>query len=355
MKKILLVVSGSVAISKVLSLVNLLKSYEIKVIATDYAKNNFSKIDQLNLEREDYSLETKEEAKHIFLSKWADLVCIVPTSANTLSKFASGICDNFALTTMLAHNKPMLFVPAMNNVMWENLEKIGVIEKISSLGHMIIGPVVGKLHNGEINLGRMAEPEEIKSAIDNICLKTNSKTVLIASGASKVFIDPIRFISNLSSGQMGNLLANQLRLRGFKVILKEVKFESNADYVKQAIEIDFDYFISPAAFADFNVEQSPHKIKKASISKIDLLENIDVISQVKRHKPKAKYIAFKHDDHKENAIKKLKNLDAEMVVWNKIGSMGNKNIEGEILFKDGHSKAFSCSKLELAKMIAEVI
>lgn len=355
MKKILLIACGSVAISKVPSLVDLLKDYDLKIIATDFAKDNFPEINKLNIEQENTSLETSDEARHIFLAKWADLICVVPASANTISKFANGICDNFALTTMLAHDKPMLFVPAMNHVMWKNLEKMLVIDKITSLNHMLLGPTIGKLHNGEINVGRMVEPTEIKNTIDNILTKTHAKTVLIASGASKVFIDPIRFISNSSSGIMGKLLANELRLKGLNVILKEINFDSNADYANQVIKMDFDYFISPAAFADFNVNPSANKIKKLSISKIDLLDNLDVISFVKQHKPNAKYIAFKHDNSRENAVKKLVSLDADMIIWNKIGSMGNNNIEGEIIYKNGEFKKFSCSKLELAIMIAEVI
>lgn len=355
-KKILVIASGSVAVKKTLDLVNSLNDYEVKVIATDYAKHNYFADSDFAFETEEPNLKTVNIPKHIFLAKWADLICVVPASANTIAKFVSGHCDNFALTTMMAHNKPIMFVPAMNNVMWDNLVKMQLIEKLLNLDHIILGPMVGKLCNGDLMIGRMVEPSEIKIAIDSLLSNKNKKAkILVASGASKVFIDPLRYITNMSSGKTGRLLSNELRLKGFDVKFVEINNLTNEEFANLALQIDYDYYISPAAFADFNVIKSETKIKKGTINQIELQDNLDVLTFLKERKPNAKYIAFKHDENEANAITKLNKLNLDAIVWNTIGSMGKDSISGKIFFKDKSEVPFDCSKQELAKKIAEVI
>ena len=353
MKKILLAVTGSVAVIKIKELQKLLsKSYEVKTIVSEYVKENFDEVKELNYIDEEKNLSSFP--KHIQLAKWSNLIVVAPATTNTISKFNNAIADNALLSTLIASRNPIIFAPAMNTYMYKSLVERGIIENISNIGHIFLGPVYGKLREGETGLGRMMEPRDIKKAIDNYFSPSKEK-VLIVNGSPKIYIDEIRYLSNSSTGKMGSLLANELRLKGFKVELLDISpFKSNDEILQEILKRDFSIYISPAAIPNFKTKKTEGKIKSNDKVTIVLEKDIDVLTKIKELRPKAKIIAFKHDDDKNNAIKKMEKLNIDAIIWNKIGSMGNDKIEGEIIFKEKSIK-FNCSKSELAKKISNVI
>ena len=349
-KNILLVASGSVAVKKTHKLFNLLKKdFKVKVIATPYVKKNY----KLEMKIEEENKNLLSFPLHIKHAKWADLIVVAPASANTLVKFCYGLADNQVLSTLIAARTKILFAPAMNTFMYKALKKRKIINQISTMGNLFIGPNVGKLWEGENGLGRMSEPLEILKAIKNY-LKGNDKKIVITNGASKVMIDPIRYISSNASGLMGKMLANELRLKGFNVKLIDVSNWSSEELINKLKKMQFDIYISVAAINNFKINKLETKIKKQDKLTLEFHKSVDVLSVIS--KLNKKIIAFKHDNIKENAIKKLKVTKGEFIVWNKIGSMGNNLISGAIIFKNGKEMPFEeIPKNELAKIIAQEI
>lgn len=352
MKKILVVATGSVAVIKTKKLIDLLRSsFDVKVITSDYVKQNFNKYEELNALEEKPSLDSFP--LHIELAKWADLIVVAPASANTLAKFNAGIADNFALTTLLAARSKILFAPAMNTFMYEAILERNIISQLSNLGHMFIGPNSGVLREGESGLGRMSEPDEIFETIKNITSDSPKKKVLISSGASRVHIDPVRYITNGSSGKFAKLIERELKLKGYEVKNVDISKCSNSEFIEYASNQEFDIYISAAAFADYDVETSQTKIKKNTIDSIKLLNNIDVLTSLKQKFPSKIFVGFKLDDDKQNAIDKMNKLGLDFMLWNKIGAMGNENISGALLFKEGEVSFENTSKQEVAKLLKE--
>jgi len=313
MKKILIAVTGSVAVIKVKKLQELLKErYEIKTIVSDYIQEHFDDVNELNYINEEKNLFSFP--KHIELARWADLILVVPATANTISKFHSGISDNFLLSTLIAARQKIFFVPAMNTYMYKALIERNIINNLSNMGHIFIGPVIGMLREGESGLGRMMEPEDIKECVDNYFCPTKEK-ILIVNGAPKVFIDPIRYLTNSSTGNMGRLLFNELRLKGFNAELLDIStFNNNKEIVEEISKKEFDIYISTAAISNFKTIKNEEKIKSKKTLNITFEQDIDVLSEVKKLKPKTKLIAFKHDNDKNNAIKKMHSLGLYSIV-----------------------------------------
>lgn len=349
--KILVIASGSVAIIKTKKVIDLLaQNYDVQVIVTDFVRQNFS--DYQTLKPLNANLNLASYPDHIKWAKWADLILVVPASANTIAKFYHCHADNFALQTLLAARKPIIFVPAMNTYMYEKLVKRQIIDALATEGHMFIGPVIGKLRENEIGLGRMTEPVDIVKQV-NSYLNPAKKHILIPYGASKVYLDPIRFISNDSSGQMGLLLANALRLNGFQVTAVNIATMSNEQFITWAQKKRWDILISPAAFSDFTYDALDHKIKKQEQLILKLKANTDVISTLKKLLPERKFIAFKLDNDFANALAKYQNLKLDGIIWNKIGAMGAKNVTGKIVFSKYEITFNQLSKKDLAFLISE--
>lgn len=353
-KKLLVAVTGSVAVIKIEKLITLLKNdFDVKVIASDYVLKNYPDIKNVNPEYENPDLMSFPE--HIKLSKWADQILVAPATANTIAKFYSGIADNPLLSTLLAARQKIIFAPAMNTYMYEALIQRGIIDELAHVGHMFIGPNWGKLREGESGLGRMSEPEEIHEIMKNFFLP-NKQKVIISYGASKLYIDDVRFISNDSTGTMGKFLINTLRLKGFDVSSIDVSKYTNNEVLNYLQSKDFDIYISTAALADFDISQVKGKIKKSEIENINLSfkQNIDILKEIKKTHPMKKYVGFKYDNDKQNAVKKMDDLQLDLMVWNKIGSMGSKYISGEILGMK-NIKFEDASKKDVAIKITEVL
>ena len=352
MKNILLVVAGSVAVIKIKKLQALLKdSFNIKTIVSDYVMENYEDVNDLEPILEDKNLNSFPE--HIKLSKWADLILVAPATANIIAKFNAGISDSPLASTLIAHRTPIIFVPAMNTYMFKNIKNRGIIDNLSNYGHMFIGPEYGKLREGETGIGRMTEPEEIANKVRNY-FKSKNKKVVISLGASKVWIDNIRYITNGASGKLGKLIANEMRLQGYEVTIVDINNLSNQEALENILAKDMDIYISTAAFSDVNLEKFNGKIKKQNITSLKLKQNIDVISEIKKQKPNIKIIGFKNDDDENHAIDKMNKLDLDLMIWNKIGSADKNNIEGKIISRK-NIKAFKTTKRELAKLIVKEI
>lgn len=355
-KKLLIAATGSVAVIKLKRIIDSLNDeFDVKLIASDYILKNYPEIHELNPIHEDPSLESFP--KHIELSKWADQIIVVPATANTIAKFHACVADNPLLSTIIAARQKVIFVPAMNTYMYKSLVERNIVQILTSMGHMFIGPTTGRLREGESGLGRMVEPDDIVQTIKDY-FNPSQKRIVITYGASKVFIDKVRYITNGSTGVMGKLLVNELRLRGFDVVGIDVSDYSNKELLEHIRKISFDIYISAAALADMDFNQINEKIKKNSIENINFkfTKNIDVLDQLKQEFPDKTYVGFKYDDNKENAINKKESLGLDLMIWNKIGAMGNlkEEINGAIL-SEKETMFNNVSKQELAKMIAEVL
>ena len=227
MNKILLIITGSIAASKCKEIITLLNINEVKIscILTKEAKK-YVKISDIKKLLKDKIFADEDEKKnkmlHINLSRDNDIIVVCPATANSIAKFANGYGDNLASNTLLASNKKILFVPAMNSFMWHNKINQKNVRLLKDSGHEFIGPKVGNLKCGEFGLGRIDNSKNIVNRIlnrlENVNLLKNKKC-LVTAGPTIEMIDPVRFISNQSSGKQGYEIASQLVLYGADVTL----------------------------------------------------------------------------------------------------------------------------------------
>ena len=348
MNKILLIICGSIAASRCKKIINLLNDKKIQVscILTEEAKkyvkiSDFKKLVK-NRVYTDRS-EKKNKMLHINLSRINDLVIVCPATANTIAKLANGYGDNLASNTLLASNKKILFAPAMNSFMWHNKANKKNVRILKDRGHEFIGPKIGNLKCGEFGLGRIDESKNILNKImSNLKIYNlfKNKKCLVTAGPTIEMIDPVRYISNNSSGKQGFEIADQLVLSGAKVILvsgptnldpppnlKFIKIKSATEMynkIKKISKIDIGIF--SAAVSDFkNKNISKSKIKKNKNLYLNLIKNIDILEKVgKNKKQRPKYlVGFAAETGSITyAKKKLINKNCDMIVYNKIN---NKN------------------------------
>ena len=228
-KKILLIICGGIAAYKSLELIRLLKKdgVSIKTILTKNGAEfvtplSISSLSQSKVYQDLFSVENEAEMDHISLSRWADLILIAPATANTISKLANGNSDDLSSTVALASNKKIFIAPAMNVRMWEHQSTKQNIIKLKTYNYELIGPEVGDMACGEYGEGKMSEPKEIISKLKiyfkDLKLKTKLKAVVTA-GPTKEYIDPVRYISNKSSGKQGYEIAKSLLEKGFETTL----------------------------------------------------------------------------------------------------------------------------------------
>ena len=343
--KILFIITGSIAVSKCYDIFKLLKEYKINVncIITDNAKKllDISKLKK-NISGKIYTdvSENKEKMLHIKLSRENDIIVVCPATANSIAKYANGYGDNLASTTLLASNKPIIFIPAMNKEMWNNPVNKKNIKYIKSIGIDFIGPKMGNLKCGEFGLGRIEDTKKIVKKLI-LKLKINRKLInkkfLITAGPTIENIDPIRFISNYSSGKQGYEIADQLAKAGAEVILisgptkllppsnvKLIKINNAKEmlYETKKYNKNIDVAIFSAAVADFKIKKiSTKKLKKNHLRSINLIKNIDIlksISNQKKNRPKFVVGFSAETGDKKNAKKKLKEKNCDMMIYNKI-------------------------------------
>lgn len=388
-KRIVVGVSGGIAAYKACDLVSKLskKDYEIKVILTKHAEKFISRLTFEALchnyvETDLFDESNEDPIAHITLAKWADLMIIVPATANIIAKVVHGISDDLLSTTFLACNKHKMICPAMNTQMYENPVTQQNIQTCKDLGYQILDPVVGHLACNDTGKGKMIEPADIVEAIDNYFNTTNKlsgKNVLISAGPTQEAMDPVRFISNHSSGKQGYAIAKAAKAMGANVILvsgpvqlekikgiQTINVTSALDMfeaIKQNAD-KADYIIMAAAVSDYRPENiAKHKIKKSDDTiEISFVKNPDILAYLGEHKTKNQIIcgfAMETQDLDENAKEKLEKKNCDMLIANNLfvsgaGFQTDTNIVS-LLTKDSIEHLPKLSKEELGQKILETM
>jgi len=397
-KKILLGVCGSIAAYKSAYLVRSLvkEGADVKVIMTDAACSFVDPLTFSTLSKNPVltSFSTDEQTwnSHVELGLWADVFVIAPASANTLAKLASGMCDNLLSATYLSARCSVILAPAMDLDMWKHPATQYNLNALRRFGNEIISVNFGELASGLVGEGRMAEPEEIVDYMkkrfevqkkrDDCFKKIAGKHVLITAGPTVESIDPVRFISNHSTGKMGFAIAEELaslsaevtlvkgptsynpEVKGIKIIpvtSAEEMYEASVKAFPKA-----DVAILAAAVADYRpVTIAKEKIKKnGETPHIDLVKNPDILESLGKKKSKKQILvgfALETDDELANAGKKLKNKNLDMIVLNSLrdkgAGFGYDTNKITILNKKGDKKSYSLKgKADVARdIIDEVI
>ena len=351
-KKILFIICGGIAAYKSLELIRLFRKNKatIRTILTKSAKKfvtplSIASLSQGKVYEDLFSIENELEMDHIALSRWADVIIVAPVTANTISKLATGNAEDLASTVILASNKQVYLAPAMNVRMWEHKSTKDNLKNLRSYGYKFIGPVTGDMACGEYGDGKMSDPIDIFNEIQNFLTarKKNKKIrALVTAGPTNEYIDPVRFISNKSSGKQGYEIAKSLHKRGFDTTLisgptnldidqeiKLIKVETADEMFKATQQnLPTDIAVFSAAVSDFKINiKSKDKIKKEENLNIKLEKNIDILNYISNHnsmRPKL-VIGFAAETNNLdlNAINKLKNKNCDWIVANDVSK---KNI-----------------------------
>ena len=370
-KNILLGVCGSIASYKSASLTRLLvkAGANVKVVMTKDACNFITPLTLSTLSKnpvfsEYFDPKTGTWNNHVELGLWADILIIAPASANTLAKFANGLCDNLLSAVYLSAKCPVYFAPAMDLDMWKHPATQKNISSLIAYGNLMIKPAYGELASGLTGEGRMAEPEEIIEFIldkyqEELPLK--GKKALVTAGPTYEAIDPVRFIGNHSSGKMGYAIAEQLSVLGAEVTLVSGPSSLNltdkrinridvtsAEEMLQACLSNFnncDISICSAAVADYRPKEVANlKIKKDSPEfGLDLVKTPDILAKLGQEKKAGQILigfALETNNEVENAIKKLEKKNLDFIVLNSMNDEGGafKNDNNKITIIDRNKK-----------------
>ncbi len=390
MKKILFIISGSISAYKSLDLLkDLIKNkFDIEVILTKSGQKFLTPLSLSSLICKEIHTdifskkESVDHMKHINLTRNSDLVVVCPASANIIAKLANGYADDLASTTLAASNKKIFIVPAMNKKMWENPANKKNIKELIHRGIKIIGPTRGSLACGEIGLGKMEDIKIIKKEINNFFIsKKNIKgrKILITAGPTIEAIDPVRYISNFSSGKQGYEIANCAYTYGAETILitgptsieppevdKIIKVESAEQMFSESMNIckkysSIDIAFLTAAVSDWKINKKEKKYKKSEniFKQIKFRKNKDIlhmISNLKKNRPKIVCgFAAETNSLINNARKKLINKNCDFIFANKISNkfnpMGGDFNKISVIGKNNQKNWGKMTK----KMIAEKI
>jgi len=346
-KKILFIICGGISAYKSLETIRLFKknNAEIKTILTKSAKEfvtplSIASLSQGKVYDDLFNIENETEMDHISLSRWADVIVIAPATANTLSKLSNGYTEDLASTVILASNKQVFLAPAMNVRMWNHQSTQNHIKILKSYGYKFVGPEIGDMACGEYGEGKMSEPVSIYNEIYNFLTnKTKNKKIkaLVTAGPTNEYIDPVRFITNKSSGKQGYEIAKSLSNRGFDTTLISgptnldvseninlIKVETAEEMFKATQQnLPTDIAIFAAAVSDFKInKREKEKIKKHHDLTINLEKNIDILNYVSSHnsmRPKL-VIGFAAETNNldKNAIEKLKNKNCDWIIANDV-------------------------------------
>ncbi|MXV52982.1 bifunctional phosphopantothenoylcysteine decarboxylase/phosphopantothenate--cysteine ligase CoaBC [Pedobacter sp. HMF7647] len=390
-KNILLGICGSIASYKSATLTRLLvkAGANVKVIMTRDAIEFITPLTLSTLSKNPvlvnyFNAETGEWNNHVELGLWADLMIVAPISANTLAKFATGICDNLLCATYLSAKCPVYFAPAMDLDMWKHDSTQSNVAKLQSYKNILINPGTGELASGLTGEGRMAEPEDIVDFLESSLKKKlplTGKTALVTAGPTFEAIDPVRFIGNHSSGKMGFAIAERLHMLGADVTLvsgptsqkltytglKFIPVTSAAEMLDE-VSANFesaDVTVMSAAVADYRPKVvAQQKIKKESADlAIELEKTTDILATIgKQKKPGQLLIGFalETNDEESNAIKKIEKKNLDFIVLNSLndhgaGFQGDEN-KITIIDRDHHKEYFSLkSKHQVAEDICNKI
>ena len=392
-KKILIIIGGGISAYKSLDLIRLLKKNknEIKVILTKSGKEFVTPMSITTLTRsktfEDiFDKNSEAEIDHISLSRWADLIIVLPTTANFMTKLSLGKAEDLATTVILASNKDILLVPAMNVRMWTHKATQRNVKTLKDYGYLFIGPEKGEMACGEYGEGKMSSPRQIFSFLDNYFNKKNivkkrKLKALVTAGPTREYMDPVRYISNESSGKQGYEIAEALSRLGIEttLITGPTNLVSNKDIktkkiitatemfetVKKSLPVDI--AVCAAAVTDFKpVYKSKTKLKKDKLrlKSFEFQKNIDIVeflSKNNKHRPKIVIgFAAETENLDKNALSKLKQKNCDMIIANDVSKkdsgFNSDYNRVSIIDNSGKIKVVKKNKKSfIANIIAEII
>lgn len=389
LKKVLLAVTGGIAVYKALELTRLLKKQgiDVRVVMTKSAMSfvqplSFQALSGHTVHCELLNVEAENAMGHIELARWADIFVIAPTTANTLAKMAHGLADNLVSTLYLATNCPVYIVPAMNHAMWNHPATQENLKVLQNHGVNLISPENGEQACGEFGVGRMAAPETILQYVQTTFLakKTlENVNVVITAGATREPLDPVRYLTNRSSGKMGYALASAAQKAGANVTLISgitqlplpkdctmIQVET-AEQMHSAVFKNIkncDIFIGAAAVADYRFANvSAEKVKKKSTNQITLVleKNPDILANVAALQNPPFTVGFAAETHdletyaKDKLIRKKLNMIAANWVGREKGGFDHNENALDVFWKDGQKSFAMTDKSELAKQLMELI
>lgn len=388
-KKIILGVTGSIAAYKSILLLRALvkEGAEVKVIMTASARDFVTPLSLSTLSKQAVLTDLYEDdawANHVMLGRWADCMVIAPLSCNSLSKMALGLCDNLLMAVWLSATCPVLVAPAMDEDMWRHPATRSNLEKLKSFGAQVLPVESGELASGLVGEGRMAEPETIIEYLRqhfSANAELKDKKALVTAGPTHEAIDPVRFISNHSSGKMGVSIARELASRGASVCLvlgptslevdipgaEIVKVDTAAEMYSVCMSKfpEMDIAVMAAAVADYRpAETASEKIKKTGDKMVlELTRTKDILQSLGEVKQNGQVLvgfALENRNEKTYALQKLKEKRADMIVLNSLNDpgagFGVDTNKITIFQKDGQELAFGRkSKQQVAKDIVDRI
>ena len=388
-KNVVLGVSGGIAVYKALEITSLLikKDINVNVIMTENATKFVTPLSFQSLSQNVVSCDTFQEPKvweiqHISLAEKADVLLVAPATANIIGKVANGIADDMLSTTIMATKAKVIFAPAMNTNMYENPILQDNIRKLKSFGYEFIEPAEGRLACGAIGKGKLEKPEII---VDKVLMELNekkdlyNKKVLVTAGPTVAPIDPVRFITNRSSGKMGYAIAKEARNRGAHVTLvtgptslevpqgiEAIKVSTNEEMRKAVLDVfkDADIVVKSAAVADYKPKNySTQKIKKGQNDfSLELTRDNDILKELGSLKDKQILVGFAAESQnlKENALGKLQKKNLDYIVANDITSsdtgFASEDNKVIILSKDNEEiNLDKMSKEKIAENLFDII
>lgn len=386
-KKILLGVTGGIAAYKSAELIRLIikSGAEVRVVMTTAATEfvqplTYQALSGHRVYTDIFDAEADSAMDHIELARWADLMIVAPASADFIAKMRNGYADNLLLTLCLASKQPVAIAPAMNQQMYANRATQDNIKQLASRAVLIWGPDDGEQACGDTGPGRMLEPTELFERVAEYLSpgKLDGKNVLITAGPTREPIDPVRYISNRSTGRMGYALAQAAHQAGAGVTLVSgpVNLDAPAGVerisVSSAIEMrdaviervaKVDIFIACAAVSDYRVEQvAAQKIKKTTQKiKLELIPNPDIVSEVTRLKNKPFTLGFaaETENLEQHAVEKLQRKNLDMIAANRVAAeqtgFESDTNELTVIWPDGQRLLTLNDKNEIAKQLIDLV
>ena len=386
-KKILLGVTGGIAAYKSAELIRLIikSGAEVRVVMTTAATEfvqplTYQALSGHRVYTDIFDAEADSAMDHIELARWADLMIVAPASADFIAKMRNGYADNLLLTLCLASKQPVAIAPAMNQQMYANRATQDNIKQLASRAVLIWGPDDGEQACGDTGPGRMLEPTELFERVAEYLSpgKLDGKNVLITAGPTREPIDPVRYISNRSTGRMGYALAQAAHQAGAGVTLVSGPVNLDAPSgverisVSSAIEMrdavikrvaKVDIFIACAAVSDYRVERvAAQKIKKTTQKiKLELIPNPDIVSEVTRLKNKPFTLGFAAETEKleAHAVEKLQRKNLDMIAANRVAAeqtgFESDTNELTVIWPDGQRLLTLNDKNEIAKQLIDLV
>jgi phosphopantothenoylcysteine decarboxylase/phosphopantothenate--cysteine ligase len=387
-RHILLGVTGGIAAYKSAEVVRRLKErgIEVQVVMTRGAREfvtelTFQAVSGRPVRSELWDKQAEAAMGHIELARWADEIIVAPASADFIARLAHGLADDLLSTLCLATKSSITIAPAMNHVMWNNAATQANVALLKQRGIRVLGPAEGDQACGESGPGRMLEPAEI---VQQLTLSSTESTrsfagvkAIVTAGPTREKIDPVRFITNRSSGKMGFAVASALRDAGADVVLisgpvslptpeniTRINVES-AEQMLQAVQqhiADTQMFIATAAVSDYRAAKiAEQKIKKGNESlQLELARTPDILATIGASKQRPFLVGFaaETENVESNALKKLDSKSLDMIAANKVGEGLAFDCDDNALtvyWKDGKRELCKCSKQDLARQLVQLI